>query len=135
MSHISHAGAPPLSKHVLTTAQANAVGDWIAAGGKILTHIVATHCHGDHWFTASMLAERFGAQVIGTVGTIKQMHHNVAIREVFWDKFFPGQIPPTVVTAVTPAGNRIPLEGHDLIMVEVGHSDTDTLNGAQALYL
>jgi glyoxylase-like metal-dependent hydrolase (beta-lactamase superfamily II) len=109
----------------LTTAQANAVGDWIAAGGKNLTHIAATHGHGDHWFTASMLAERFGAQVIGTVGTIKQMHHNVAIREVFWDKFFPGQIPPTVVTAVTPAGNRIPLEGHDLIMVDVGHSDTD----------
>jgi hypothetical protein len=46
------------------------------------------------------------------------------IREIFWDKFFPGQIPPTPVTALTPEGNRFSLEGHELIIVEVGHSDT-----------
>src|SRR5262249_23231532 len=29
------------------------------------------------------------------------------------------------VTAITPEDNRIALEGHDLIIVEVGHTDTD----------
>ncbi|MGV9991576.1 hypothetical protein [Streptomyces sp. NPDC003374] len=53
------------------------------------------------------------------------MHHNVAIRPGFWDKFFPGLIPDTPVTAVTVPGDRFTLEGHDLVMVEAGHSDTD----------
>src|SRR2546426_2267347 len=35
---------------------------------------------------------------------------NVSIREVFRDKLFPGQIPPTPVTGVTPEGNRFSLE-------------------------
>src|SRR5689334_14823793 len=43
----------------LTRAQAKEVGDWVEASGKSLTHIFATHGHGDHWFTASLLAQRF----------------------------------------------------------------------------
>ncbi|MGW0086773.1 MBL fold metallo-hydrolase [Streptomyces sp. NPDC003393] len=109
----------------LTSAQAEAVGEWIEATGKNLTHIFATHGHGDHWFTAGVLAERFGAQVVASAGTIKQMHHNVAIRAGFWDMFFPGQIPDAPVTAVTVPDNRFTLEGHDLVIVEAGHSDTD----------
>jgi phosphoribosyl 1,2-cyclic phosphodiesterase len=31
----------------------------------------ATHGHGDHWFTAGVLAERLGAQVVASAGTIK----------------------------------------------------------------
>src|SRR5882757_5877819 len=91
----------------LTTEQAVAVGDWVQASGKRLTHIVATHGHGDHWFTAGMLAERFGAQIIATPGTIAQMHRNVAMREAVWDQLFPGQIPETTVTAAPAENNRI----------------------------
>ncbi|MCP9994116.1 MBL fold metallo-hydrolase [Streptomyces albogriseolus] len=109
----------------LTTAQAEAVGDWVAASGKNLTHIFATHGHGDHWFTAGLMAERFGAAVVASEGTIKEMHRNAAIRPQFWDKLFPGQIPDAPVTAVTVPGNRLTLEGHELHIVEVGHSDTD----------
>jgi len=109
----------------LTRAQAEDVSSWIEASGKNLTHIFATHGHGDHWFTAGLLAERFGAQVVATAGTIEQMRRNVAIREVFWDKFLPGQIPDTAVTATTPEGHRLELEGHELIIIDVGHSDTD----------
>ena len=29
------------------------------------------------------------------------------------------------MTAVTPPGNRLTLEGHELIIIEVGHADTD----------
>ncbi|MGI5239242.1 MBL fold metallo-hydrolase [Dactylosporangium sp. CA-139066] len=109
----------------LTTAQAEQVAAWIEASGKRLTHIFATHGHGDHWFTAGLLADRFGAEVVASAGTIAQMHRNVAIRSGFWDKLLPGQIPDAPVTATTPVGNRLTLEGHELRIVEVGHSDTD----------
>jgi glyoxylase-like metal-dependent hydrolase (beta-lactamase superfamily II) len=111
---------PPLSAEQATT-----IGDWVAASGKRLTHIFATHGHGDHWFTAGLLAERFGAQVVAAPGTIQQMHGNVAARPFLWDKLWPGQIPATTVTAITPPDNRISLEGHDLHIVEVGHGDSD----------
>jgi glyoxylase-like metal-dependent hydrolase (beta-lactamase superfamily II) len=109
----------------LTTDQAGAVADWITATGKNLTHIIATHGHGDHWFTAPLLADRFGSQVMASPGTVAQMHRNVAMREAFWDRLFPNQIPPSPVTAVSPPGNRVSLEGRELHIVEVGHSDTD----------
>jgi glyoxylase-like metal-dependent hydrolase (beta-lactamase superfamily II) len=110
---------PPLSAE-----QAKTIGDWVEDSGKRLTHIFATHGHGDHWFTAGVLAERFGAQVVASVGTIQQMHGNVAAREL-WDGMWPDQIPPSPVTAVTVPGNRFALEGHDLSIVEVGHGDSD----------
>ncbi|MER5353669.1 MBL fold metallo-hydrolase [Kitasatospora sp. NPDC002551] len=108
----------------LTREQAQDVGDWVEASGKHLTHIVATHGHGDHWFTAGLLAERFGAQVVTTTGAIPQMHTNVHAREVLWDAIWPGRIPPAPVTAVTAPGNRLTLEGHDLHLIEVGHADS-----------
>jgi len=73
----------------LTIDQAKAVSDWVEASGKKLTHIFATHGHGDHWFTAGVLAERFGPQVVASAGTIEQMRFHLSIREVFWDKLWP----------------------------------------------
>ena len=107
-----------------TTDQARALGDWVAAKGRNVTDIFITHGHGDHWFAAGLLAERFGARVIATAGSITQMHVSIAARPVLWDKVYPG-IPPSPVTAVTVPGNRFTLEGHDLVIVEVGHADTD----------
>jgi glyoxylase-like metal-dependent hydrolase (beta-lactamase superfamily II) len=108
-----------------TREQAHAVIDWVQASNKELTHIFVTHGHGDHWFTAGMLADEFDAQIVATAGTIEQMHGNVAMREAVWDKLFPGQIPETAVTAVPAENNRIELEGRRLDIVEVGHTDTD----------
>ena len=90
-----------------------------------LTDIFVTHGHGDHWFAAGMLAERFGARVVASAGTITQMHGSVATRPLLWDKLYAGLIPPSPVTAVTVPGNRFTLEGHDLAIVEVGHTDSD----------
>src|SRR4029077_12605961 len=108
----------------LTADQARALGDWVAGKGRNLTDIFITHGHGDHWFAAGLLAERFGARVVATAGTIAQMHVNIAARPFLWDKVYPG-IPSSPVTAVTVPGNRFTLEGHDLVIVEVGHADTD----------
>jgi glyoxylase-like metal-dependent hydrolase (beta-lactamase superfamily II) len=108
----------------MTTDQARALGDWVAAKGRRVTDVVVTHGHGDHWFAAGLLAERFRARVVATAGTITRMHATVAVRPLLWDKVYRG-IPPTPVTAVTVPGDRLTLEGHELVIVEVGHTDTD----------
>ena len=108
----------------LTEDQARALGDWVAGKGRNLTDIFITHGHGDHWFGAGLLAERFGARVVASAGTIAQMHGSVAARPLLWDKLYQG-IPPSPVTAVTVPDNRFTLEGHGLVIVEVGHTDSD----------
>jgi glyoxylase-like metal-dependent hydrolase (beta-lactamase superfamily II) len=106
------------------TSTAHELADWVAAKGRKLTDIFITHGHGDHWFAANLLAERFGARTVASAGTIRQMHGNVAARPFLWDKAY-DDIPPSPVTAVTVPDNRFTLEGHELHIVEVGHSDTD----------
>jgi glyoxylase-like metal-dependent hydrolase (beta-lactamase superfamily II) len=113
-----------LTDPAMTIEQAGALGDWVAAHDRRLTDIFVTHGHGDHWFAAGLLAERFGARVVASAGTIAQMHANLAIRPLLWDKVYAG-IPPSPVIAVTVADNRFKLEASDLVIVEVGHSDSD----------
>jgi glyoxylase-like metal-dependent hydrolase (beta-lactamase superfamily II) len=113
-----------LTDPAMTADQARALGDWVASKGRNLTDIFVTHGHGDHWFAAGLLAERFGARVVATAGTIAQMHAAVAARPLLWDKVYAG-IPPSPVTAVTVPDNRFTLEGHELVIVEVGHTDSD----------
>ncbi len=109
----------------MTEDQARVLGDWVAGHSRNVSDIFITHGHGDHWFAAGLLAERFGARVVATAGTIAQMHGNVATRPLLWDKLYPGLIPPSSVTAVTVSDNRFTLEGHDVVMVDVGHGDAD----------
>jgi glyoxylase-like metal-dependent hydrolase (beta-lactamase superfamily II) len=42
-----------------------------------------------------------------------------------WGAWFPGQIPDRLVIAEELKGKVIELEGRDLVVIEVGHSDTD----------
>jgi glyoxylase-like metal-dependent hydrolase (beta-lactamase superfamily II) len=106
----------------MTTHQARVLGDWVASKSRNLTDIFITHGHGDHWFAAGVLAKRFGARIVASAGTIAQMHVSVATRPLLWDKVYTG-IPPTPVTAVRVPDNRFTLEGHDLVIVEVGATD------------
>jgi glyoxylase-like metal-dependent hydrolase (beta-lactamase superfamily II) len=108
----------------MTEDQARVLGDWTADKGRNVTDSFITHGHGDHWFAAGLLAERFGARVVATASAIAQMHGNVATRPLLWDKLYQG-IPPSVVTAVTVPDNRLTLEGHDMVLVDVGHGDAD----------
>jgi glyoxylase-like metal-dependent hydrolase (beta-lactamase superfamily II) len=108
----------------LTIDQAQTLGDWVESKGRNLTDIFITHGHGDHWFAAGLLAERFGTRVVASAGTIAQMRANAAARPLLWDKLYRG-IPPSPVTAVTVPDNRFTLEGHDLVIVEVGSTDSD----------
>ncbi|ROQ93782.1 glyoxylase-like metal-dependent hydrolase (beta-lactamase superfamily II) [Streptomyces sp. 2132.2] len=108
-----------------TTDQIEEVAAWVAGRGRNIIAIIATHGHGDHWFGDNEFAERFGAPVVATAGAIAVMHGNVAARPFAWDKLWPGQIPDAPVTAVTVPDNTLTLEGHDLHLVEVGHTDTE----------
>ena len=74
-----------------------------------MTDIFITHGHGDHWFAAGLLAERFGARVVASAGSIAQMQVSIALRPLLWDKVYPGT--PPRVTAVTVPGNRPTLGG------------------------
>jgi glyoxylase-like metal-dependent hydrolase (beta-lactamase superfamily II) len=41
-----------------TRDQIKGVGDWVERSGKRLSHIYATHGHGDHWFGTDVLMRR-----------------------------------------------------------------------------
>ena len=112
----------------MTIEQASALADWVASKNKNLTTIYITHGHGDHWFGVGTLLERFpNASVVATPNTVKVMRQNAspeALRTA-WGAAFPGQIPDNLVIAKELEGNVIDLEGHELVVVELGHTDTD----------
>ena len=112
----------------LTIEQAHALVDWVAASGKNLTTIYVTHGHGDHFFGAGALLERFpNARAVARPDVVKFMRQQASpdVLANFWSARFPGHIPDRLVIAHELEGNVIDLEGHDLVVVEVGHSDTD----------
>ena len=111
----------------MTVKQANALADWIAAKGKNLTTIYITHGHGDHWFGTGTLVERFpNARAVGTTDVVKVMRQHTSPEVLkIWKTSFPDQIPDRLVIAEELKGNVIDLEGHELVAVELGHTDTD----------
>ena len=112
----------------LTIEQAHALVDWVAASGKNLTTIYVTHGHGDHFFGIGTLLDRFpNARAVATPGVVKVMRQQASPEFVasFWNARFPGQIPERLVIAEELERNVIDLEGHDLVAIEVGHTDTD----------
>jgi glyoxylase-like metal-dependent hydrolase (beta-lactamase superfamily II) len=112
----------------MTTKQANTLADWVASKGKNLTTIYITHGHGDHWFGVGTLLDRFpNAKVVATPNTVKVMRQNASPEALdgAWKPGFPGQIPDQLVIAEELKGNVIDLEGNALVVVELGHTDTE----------
>ena len=111
----------------LTVKQSDNLVKWVAASGKNLTTIYITHGHGDHWFGIGALLSHFpSARAVATPDVVRSMRQQSSpefIRN--WNLQFPNQIPDKLVIADDLKGNKIELEGLDLLAVEVGHSDTD----------
>jgi glyoxylase-like metal-dependent hydrolase (beta-lactamase superfamily II) len=111
----------------ITIEQARALANWIAASGKNLTTVYATHGHGDHFFGTSTVLERFPrARFVARPEVIKVMRQQASPESLatFWNPRFPGQISNHLVIAEELSGNIITLEGHDLVSVPLGFTDT-----------
>ena len=111
----------------MTVEQATALADWVASKKKNLTTIYITHGHGDHWFGVGTILKRFpDARVVATRDTVNVMQGNASPQGLAaWGAGFPGQIPQNLVMAEELEGNVIELEGRELVVVELGHTDTD----------
>jgi glyoxylase-like metal-dependent hydrolase (beta-lactamase superfamily II) len=111
----------------ITIEQARSLADWIAASGKNLTTIYATHGHGDHFFAATTVMERFpNARLVARPEAIEIMRQQASPESLatFWNPRFPDQISSQLAIAEELTGNVIDLEGQDLVSVPLGFTDT-----------
>jgi glyoxylase-like metal-dependent hydrolase (beta-lactamase superfamily II) len=111
----------------ITVEQARALSDWVVASGKNLTTIYATHGHGDHFFGTNSVLERFpGARFVARPNVIKVMRQQASPESLatFWNPRFPGQISSQLAIAEELTGDVISLEGHDLVSLPLGFTDT-----------
>jgi glyoxylase-like metal-dependent hydrolase (beta-lactamase superfamily II) len=110
----------------MTVEQCNGLADAIAASGKTLKAIYITHAHPDHFFGLTVLQDRFpNAQALATQEVVAKMRLQITPEKlVDRRKQFPGL--PTAISIASPLeGNEIDLEGNKLVVVRVGHTDTD----------
>jgi glyoxylase-like metal-dependent hydrolase (beta-lactamase superfamily II) len=113
---------------LMTVTQAEALARWVEATGKNLTTVYATHGHGDHFFGLTIILNHFpGARGVATPAVVQAMRQQASPETVasFWEKCFPRQIPQHLVIAEALTEAAFDLEGHDLLVVELGHTDTD----------
>jgi glyoxylase-like metal-dependent hydrolase (beta-lactamase superfamily II) len=111
----------------ITVKQARDLANWVAESGRNLTTIYATHGHGDHFFGASTVLERFpNARFVARTEVIKIMRQQASPESLatFWNPRFPDQISSHLAIAEELSGNVINLEGHDLVSVPLGFTDT-----------
>src|SRR5271170_5199177 len=113
---------------LLTMGEGRVLAGWVATQGRNLTTIYITHGHGDHFFGASAVLERFpAARMVATRSVVGKMREQVSQQwlDGFWRQRFPGQITEHPPIAEPLAGHAIDLEGEQLVAVELGHTDTD----------
>jgi glyoxylase-like metal-dependent hydrolase (beta-lactamase superfamily II) len=119
----------------MTAAEGEDLAGWIAATGKNLTTIFITHGHGDHFFGAAPVLDRFpDAKMVATPAVVEGMKKQLTPvwLDGFWRARFPGQLPDRLFVAEPLDGDTFTLEGQDLVAVDLGHTDTD---GSAALHV
>jgi len=110
----------------MTVEQCSGLADAIVASGKTLKAIYVTHGHPDHFFGLKVLQDRFpNVQAIATREVVAKMRLQITPERLDdRRKQFPNL--PDVISIADPLeGNEIELEGNKLVVVRVGHTDTD----------
>ncbi len=113
---------------LMTMDEGRALADWVGATGRNLTTIYITHGHGDHFFGATGVLERFPqARLVATPSVVERMREQVSpqMLDGFWRPRFPNQIADQPVVAQPLADHSVDLEGERLNAIELGHTDTD----------
>jgi glyoxylase-like metal-dependent hydrolase (beta-lactamase superfamily II) len=111
----------------LSEAQTAELADWITSSGKRLSTIYITHAHADHFFGLKLLRDRFPhARAITLPQAADAMRVALTPEAVeTWRRRFPGLIPSELISAERLEGGAFDLEGHQIIPVDIGHTDTD----------
>ncbi|WP_198533681.1 MBL fold metallo-hydrolase [Streptomyces odonnellii] len=111
----------------ITVDQVRTLMDRIVAAGKNLTAVYVTHGHGDHWFGAGALTDRFpGARIVAIPAVAEQMRQHATDAELaLWKARFPGRMPDRIRMPEEIRDHVVELEGQQLTAVELGHTDTD----------
>lgn len=113
-----------LADTFITVEQNRTLAEWIAASGKNLTTIYATHGHGDHFFGVNKIAPRFVAP--RDVINVMRQQASSPVLESFWKSRFPGQLDSNLIIADQLEGAVIELEREELVSVPLGHTDTES---------
>ena len=111
----------------LPAEQSKALVEWVAESGKDLKTIYVTHAHGDHYFGLALLLERFPAAkaiAAGPVAEAIEQQIDPAFIKSFWEPRFPGQLPKSFAAPRAAERNTFELEGEELRIVPLGHTDT-----------
>ncbi len=111
----------------LTEQHSKELLDWVVESGRNLTTIYVTHAHGDHFFGLKLLLDRFPkARALATASVVAGIQKQIKpdfIRSV-WEPRFPGQLPSQLVAPEVLEEDSVYLEGEELNVVDLGHTDT-----------
>jgi glyoxylase-like metal-dependent hydrolase (beta-lactamase superfamily II) len=111
----------------LSEAQTAELADWIAGSGRHLSMIYITHAHPDHFFGLKLLRDRFPeARAIAPAQVVDAMQAALAPEAIEnWRRRFPGLVPSDLTSAERLDSGTFDLEGHEIIAMDIGHTDTD----------
>lgn len=113
---------------LLTVQQAHDLVEWIEGHGKNLTTVYITHGHGDHWFGLAEVLSHFPeARAFALAEAIEHARAGSTPQffELFWNPRFGGKLSQNLVYPQPLEGNTLELEGHELRIIQLGHTDTD----------
>ncbi|AQT82369.1 hypothetical protein B1R94_28685 [Mycolicibacterium litorale] len=111
---------------VPTLVDSKALADWVESTGKTLTTVFITHCHFDHYLGVATLLDRFPVtRVVATQATVRHIaNERLSGAELsLYSAMFVDTLPSTVVVPEILGGDRLDLEGHDVVVVATGQSD------------
>src|SRR5579864_1199184 len=109
-----------------TVDEAKALADWVALHNRNLETIYITHAHFDHFYGLGTLLARFpSARAIATPKTVNAMQMSFSPPvERLARRLFPGQVATKLVGPEPYEGDTFTLEGHELRIIEQGHTDS-----------